>query len=128
MRQNVGFSKSTLRIITWNCNMAFRKKAAIILKYKPDILVIPECEHPDRLEFPASIKLPADILWIGDNPTKGLGIFSYSDYKFTLLDCYRPQLKTIVPIGVTGGQMNFTLLAIWANHPADKGFEYVGQI
>ena len=27
-----------MKIITWNCNMAFRKKAHIILALKPDIL------------------------------------------------------------------------------------------
>ena len=30
-----------MKIITWNCNMAFRKKAALILKHKPDILIVP---------------------------------------------------------------------------------------
>jgi exodeoxyribonuclease III len=32
--------------------MAFRKKADFILTYKPDILIVPECEHPDKLLFP----------------------------------------------------------------------------
>jgi exonuclease III len=36
-----------MKIITWNCNMAFRKKADWILQYEPDILIIPECEHPE---------------------------------------------------------------------------------
>jgi exodeoxyribonuclease-3 len=117
-----------MRIITWNCNMAFRKKADAILKQKPDILIVPECEHPERLLFPTKTKLPKDLTWIGNNPNKGLGIFSYSNYRFSVLDCHNPQLKTIVPIAITGGDMDFTLLAIWANHPADKGFEYVGQI
>ena len=31
--------------------MAFRKKASIILNYKPDILIVPECEYPDKLKF-----------------------------------------------------------------------------
>ena len=108
--------------------MAFRNKAEVILKNKPDILVVPECEHPERLKFPTKTKLPADIIWIGNNPNKGLGIFSYSHYRFTLLDCHNPHLKTIVPISVSGGEFDFILLAIWANHPQDKGFEYVGQI
>ena len=117
-----------MRLITWNCNMAFRKKAEGILKFKPDILIVPECEHPDRLKFPVSAKSPADILWVGNNPAKGLGIFSYGNYRLRLLDVHNPNLRTIVPIAVTGGAIDFTLLAIWANHPADKGFEYVGQI
>lgn len=45
-----------MRIITWNCNMAFRKKADFVLTYKPDILIVPECEYPENLVFP--IKTP----------------------------------------------------------------------
>lgn len=31
--------------------MAFRKKAEFILAYKPDIVVISECENPEKLKF-----------------------------------------------------------------------------
>ena len=65
-----------MKIITWNCNMAFRKKAGLILAYKPDILIIPECEHPDKLKFPVGTPEPTDTLWFGTNHNKGLGIFS----------------------------------------------------
>lgn len=108
--------------------MAFRKKAELILQYGPDILIIPECEHPDKLKFPGSVKLPTDIVWYGNNPNKGLGIFSYGDYKLQLLPIHNPNLKTIIPISVTGAAINFTLFAIWANNPADKPNQYVGQI
>jgi exonuclease III len=64
-----------MKIITWNCNMAFRKKAAVILAHKPDILIVPECEHPDKLIFNAGIFQPTDVLWFGTNQHKGLGIF-----------------------------------------------------
>lgn len=117
-----------LRLITWNCNMAFRKKAEVVLKYKPHIVVVPECEQPDKLKFPSTIPQPKDILWVGNNLNKGLGIFSYSKYRFTLLSSHNPELKLIVPVAVTGGSIDFTLLAVWANHPADKGFQYVGQV
>ncbi|HQD10259.1 MAG TPA: hypothetical protein PLQ65_11385, partial [Flavihumibacter sp.] len=40
-----------MKIITWNCNMAFRKKADLMLAQQPDILVVPECEHPDKHVF-----------------------------------------------------------------------------
>jgi exodeoxyribonuclease-3 len=81
-----------MRVITWNCNMAFRKKAGAILAYKPDILVIPECEHPNKLTFEPGLSKPTDILWFGINQHKGLGIFSYSRYKFKLLDTHNPAL------------------------------------
>src|SRR5882724_10346082 len=116
-----------MRIITWNCNMAFRKKAGIILNYKPDILIVPECEHPDKLKFNTDTPKPTDILWFGANKNKGLGIFSYSDFKFKLLKKHDPELKMIVPVAVTG-PFNFTLYAIWANNPTDPDGQYVTQV
>src|SRR5690349_19551339 len=103
-----------MKIITWNCNMAFRKKAAAILEHQPDILVIPECEHPENLLFATGIPKPSGMLWFGNNRHKGLGIFSYGHFKLQALDCHNPQLRTIVPIFVTGKRINFNLYAIWA--------------
>lgn len=116
-----------LRIATWNCNMAFRKKAEAILKYRPQILIVPECEHPDRLHFSAGVPQPKDLAWVGENRNKGLGIFSYGKHRFTALP-HNPDIKLILPVAVTGGDVDFTLLAVWANHPTDKGFVYVGQV
>lgn len=117
-----------MKLITWNCNMAFRNKAHAILKYNPDILVVPECEHPDKLKFDKSIPQPSDICWFGDNLHKGLGIFSYSEYRFKLLEIHNPNFKNILPIAVTGGKIDFNLFAIWANNPGDKNAQYITQI
>lgn len=117
-----------MKIITWNCNMAFRKKAAFILAHKPDILIIPECEHPDKLTFTGNTLQPTDWLWMGDNKNKGLGIFSYSHFTFKLLRNHNPKLKTIIPIKVSGNDVQFTLFAIWANNPTDPDGQYVEQI
>ena len=67
-----------MKVITWNCNMAFRKKADFILAHKPDILIVPECEHPDKLLFAAETSKPKDALWFGKNRNKGFAIFSYA--------------------------------------------------
>ncbi|MFW2475982.1 MAG: endonuclease/exonuclease/phosphatase family protein, partial [Sediminibacterium sp.] len=117
-----------MKIITWNCNMAFRKKAAYVLAHNPDIVIIPECEHPDKLTFTENTPLPTDWLWMGDNKNKGLGIFSYSHFTFKLLRNHNPKLKTIIPISVTGNDVKFTLFAIWANNPTDPDGQYVEQI
>ena len=117
-----------MKIITWNCNMAFRKKANIILEHKPDILIIPECEHPDKFKFDESTVKPTDILWFGTNQNKGLGIFSYSKFRFKQLDIYNPAIKMIIPIAVSGGKFDFTLFAIWANNPGEPDGCYVEQI
>ena len=108
--------------------MAFRKKADLLLGYEPDILIIPECEHPDKLLFPVSSVKPKDILWFGKNQNKGLAIFSYSDYRFTVLKKHNKKLRHIIPISVTGGQVDFNLFAIWANNPMDPDGQYVEQV
>ncbi len=117
-----------MKIITWNCNMAFRKKAALLLAHEPDIVIVPECEHPSRLTFDAALPQPADMLWFGSNNNKGLGIFSYSHFRFRLKRTHNPDLKMIVPIAVTGGVDSFTLYAVWANNPADPDGQYVEQV
>ena len=113
--------------MTWNCNMAFRKKAHFIEQHKPDILIVPECEHPDKLKFPLD-RQPNDVFWYGDNPHKGLGVFSFTDFKIKLLNWHNPDFKWILPLKITNSVTDYTVFAIWANHPKDKNFEYVGQI
>jgi exonuclease III len=108
--------------------MAFRKKADFILAHKPDILIVPECEHPDKLNFDTSTQFPNNILWQGTNPNKGLGVFSYGQYQLKLLDVHNPELKTILPIAVSGGAFDFILMAIWAYNPGDRDYNYIGQV
>lgn len=117
-----------MKIIAWNCNMCFRRKAEFLQIYQPDIVVVPECEHPDKLKFDSSTPLPTNFCWFGDNKNKGLGVFSYGDYKLRLLNAHNPDFKTILPIAVTNENFNLTLFAVWANNPQDKKFQYVGQI
>lgn len=108
--------------------MAFRKKAQFILTENPDILVVPECEHPDKLKFADTIRKPTDTLWFGTNQNKGIGIFSYGQYKLKLLKKYNPDFKSIIPITVTGKKSKFILFAIWANNPLDPDGTYVEQV
>lgn len=108
--------------------MAFRKKAGLLLSLHPDIVIVPECEHPDKLKFSDDIRQPSDMLWFGNNLNKGLGIFSYSDFRFRVHKKHNPELRMIIPVAVTGGTTKFLLYAIWANNPADPDGQYVEQI
>ncbi|MBP2119282.1 hypothetical protein J2Z45_002875 [Cohnella lubricantis] len=108
--------------------MAYRKKASQILPYKPDILVVPECESPERLRFNSSLPKAKDMKWYGDNATKGLGIFSYSEFRFELHPRYNPDYKYIIPLLVTG-PVEFTLFAVWAmNDRVNREHRYIGQV
>ena len=108
--------------------MAYRKKASQVLKYDPDIVVIPECEHPDKLKFGIETKTPNDIAWFGNNHNKGLGVVSYSDYKIQLSNLHNPEFRTILPLIVSNHKHRFLVFAIWANNPDDKPNQYVGQV
>jgi exodeoxyribonuclease III len=74
--------------------MAYRKKAEFILKYQPNLAVIPECEYFGE-DTPKK-------LWFGDNRNKGIGIFSYSDFELKLHEEYNPSFKYVIPIKVKG--------------------------
>ena len=108
--------------------MAFRKKAAVILFHKPDILVVPECEHPDKLIFNGSAQRPNDLLWFGNNKNKGLAVFSYSEFKLKVLDIHNENLRMIIPIEVTRPNFQFILFAVWAYNPYDLDGRYIEQV
>lgn len=106
--------------------MAFRKKSHVIEIEKPDILIVPECENPEKLST-FDLK-PTNVLWYGHNRNKGLAIFSFGEYKIESISGHNTELKLVCPISVSGGKVDFTLFAIWANNPQDKEFQYVGQV
>jgi exodeoxyribonuclease III len=100
--------------------MTYRKKAEFILKYQPDIAVIPECEYLGEDK--------SHQLWFGDNHKKGIGIFSYSDFELGLHEAYNPSFKYVIPIKVKG-PLDFNLFAIWAmNDLEDVKKRYIGQV
>ena len=117
-----------MRIITWNCNMAYRKKAGLMQAYKPDILVIQECEHPDKLLFEQGLPKPADILWLGKNTHKGLAVISYGPFRLRLHRAYNPAFRIVAPIRIQGPESDLLLYAIWANNPDDPEGQYVTQV
>lgn len=117
-----------MKLITWNCQMAFRKKHHAILALKPDILVVPECENKEKLQFGKLTPEPIDFFWYGKNPHKGIGVFSYADYRFQLLDIFNPEFEYVLPLKVTGKQ-NFNLIAIWAMpNKTNRRQRYIGQV
>lgn len=118
-----------MKLITWNCQGAFRKKADTILKLKPDILIVQECEHPDKLIYNSDIQKPTDFYWYGDNKNKGLAIYSFADYKFRLLPEFNPEYRYVLPFTVSGSENSFTLFAIWAMHyKQNYKARYIGQV
>jgi exonuclease III len=116
-----------MKLITWNCQGAFRKKVDVLLLQQPDIVVVQECESPEKLVFSSKTQQPNDFLWFGDNKHKGVGVFSYSDFRFSPLE-HNTDIKFIIPISVSNDKIDFTLFAVWANNPNDPEGRYVEQV
>ncbi len=116
-----------MRIITWNCNMAFRKKWEHLLNHQPDILIIQECEHPSKFKESEEIPNINEFLWIGENQNKGVGIISFNNYRVSLADYYSQEFQYVIPVNVSG-DLDATLFAIWAMPHKIKSKGYVGQV
>ncbi len=119
-----------MKIISWNCQGAFRKKAKFILDKNPEVIIIQECEHLEKLETEKILGLPENRLWFGDNKHKGLGIFANENILLRVDENYRSDLKYIVPIVLTSidKESECLIIAIWANNKEDKDGQYVEQV
>jgi exonuclease III len=96
--------------------MAFRNKTDAILVFKPDILIIPECENFERLSFGLYSQQPTDSVWYGDLPIKGIGVFTFNGFKIKLLDVHNSEFKYILPLLIYNDHIAFTVFAVWAQN------------
>ena len=64
-----------MKIISWNCNGAFRKKAHLLSSYNADLYIIQECENPDKYPFDAAFLNDYLPIWTGVSDRKGLAFF-----------------------------------------------------
>jgi exodeoxyribonuclease III len=118
-----------MRLITWNCAGAFRKKAAQVAAFNPDLVVIQECERLEKLLFPPEFQ-PVSRAWFGDTgAVKGVGVFGFANLRIELAaDVYNPGIRYCVPLRVSGS-WNFHLVAIWAMPQVQpRGSSYIGQV
>jgi exonuclease III len=116
-----------MKLVTWNCQGAFRKKYARIARTTPDLAVIQECEHPDKLTWKGVLPPPTRQLWFGENPNRGLGIFSWTNLEFSADTCYDPSIQYCIPVKISG-ERSFNLLAVWAMAHTDPRLSYIAQV
>ncbi|TXC82090.1 endonuclease/exonuclease/phosphatase family protein [Luteibaculum oceani] len=118
-----------MRLLTWNCNGALRKKFQWLKDFDADINVIQECENPKKTNNEAYKQWASNHLWIGDNKNKGLGIFAKYDVDLQPLvwsNIYKGHsVKYFLPILINGNQQ---LLAVWLHKNNSPNFGYIGQM
>jgi exonuclease III len=118
-----------LKIVTWNCNGALRKKLAKLKTYDADIYVIQECENPAETKHDEYTVWAENHLWIGDTKNKGIGIFAKKEIDLKQLnwsDHYKgKRVKHFLPCVVND---DFNLLAIWTHQNNSSSYAYIGQL
>jgi hypothetical protein len=65
-----------MKVLTWNSAMRFRDKIEEVLPLQPDLMIIPECEAPEKWNNQPRLQSLNQFLWYGENKNKGLGIIS----------------------------------------------------
>lgn len=115
-----------MRLITWNCQGAFRKKYTPIARFNPDLAVIQECEPLEKLSWKED-RPPSAALWFGDKPAKGLGIFSWNGLSLDVLEGYDRSIRYCVPLRV-GGEKPYHAIAVWAMDHPDGKLSYSAQV
>ena len=118
-----------MKILTWNCNGALRKKFEILLDFNADINIIQECENPAETKHLEYNNWAENYLWIGDSKNKGIGIFAKKEIKLKKLnwsDKFKDhKVKYFLPCSTNG---NFNLLAVWTHSNKSPTFGYIGQL
>ena len=102
-----------MKIINWNCKMKFREEYKSLLPFNPDIMVIPECED-------MTIPLQSDSFWEGSQKSKGLGVFTFNDFKIELYKNYSDEFKYIIPLILKNNKQTFHLIAVWTQMVGPK--------
>lgn len=112
-----------MRIVTWNCNGALRRKFHHLDQFRADIIVVQECEDPERSES-AYAQWAGSYVWEGKNKNKGIGIFVRDDKKISKLEWDSDGLEQFLPVKI-GDDLN--LLAVWTKYNSSPTYGYIGQ-
>ncbi len=112
-----------MRLVSWNCAMGLGRKLPALAALRPDIAILSEVACPDRLrlQVPEFSELP--IVWVGDNPNKGLAVVSFAGDELALDSSYRNTNQYIAPIHVNGSR-SFRLLAVWDHNDRKEGLNW----
>jgi len=131
-----------MKLVSWNCNGALRKKLAEADSLSADILIIQECENPGE-STQRYREWAADYIWCGRNKHKGMGVFAKNGHTIQPLNwsgqhCVEgglrgsksaswntEDLESFLPFKIND---EYTSLAVWTKNPDGDAYAYIGQL
>jgi exonuclease III len=114
-----------MRIVSWNCNGALRKKLGALCTLDADIYVVQECEDPARSTDANYKDWAANYLWLGPTKNKGLAVFAKPEISLKQVDLDAGPLELFLPCIVNG---DTALLAAWTRQGVNRDYRYIGQL
>jgi exodeoxyribonuclease-3 len=108
-------SRAGVRLISWNCGAGFHRKIEALCTLAPDVAIVQECADLDTLARKAPEFAPTAALWTGDNPHRGLGVFSFGPYQLARAGADDAAITYALPARVVG-QSSFNLVALWSHY------------
>lgn len=114
-----------MKIATWNCNGALRKKTYILDTLDADVCIVQECENPTTCSDAVYKKWAKNHLWVGTNKNKGLGVFAKPDISLAPITLNAQALALFLPCML---ENRLQLLAVWTKQTNSPTFGYIGQL
>jgi exonuclease III len=112
-----------MKLVTWNCAMALKKKTHNLLSLNGDIITVQECSEKSIDELIAIGGWSG--AWFGANRNKGLGILARLPWKIQKVEAANMNFASRVEIE---GPTSFVLYAIWASKGQDQEGNYIRQV
>lgn len=119
-----------MKIVSWNCNGALRKKIHKLSTLQADVYIIQECENPNVSKGKGEEfrSFSENNLWIGKSNHKGLGVFARNSVRLERLNWNHSfrgrELQWFIPFSINNAS---NVVAVWNHHAAAKAFSYIGQ-
>lgn len=117
---HLGGTYRAMRLVAWNCAMGLSRKLDALQALRPDIAILSEVACPEVLQSKVRQVCGLPVVWIGDNPNKGLAVMSFTGDDLALDSSCRDSNRYIAPVHVNG-KRSFRLLAVWDHNDRKEG-------